>query len=362
MDYWQNGEKELLIALHQKMGDIGFDWRDDCIICDLTSDLSLVYSIDSSRRWLSHNDKDDASVFGRWIASTITSDVISCGVPPRGLALDIGLRAFQGETELSLFLDGVLDVCREYGLKYEGGNLNRTNLVSGVSWGTSKPSRIIKRSGAQKDSVLLATAPIGVGWAYELLRRQEEYIPGSLKAPPEEFLKFVKSYKEKSTVNLDAFKKVWDLEVIDCGMDLTDGILEFAYEIYERTGLGIIVAPVQHHPFVEYMAARLRISPIDIILEPGYDTPLSHGWCIKKQNLEKVTSILEQYNVPYTIWGEVTDCVTGVFREGESSLLPLPRYWDDKCRKESSFDIWEKSILGKKLDFFPNGQEMIKYE
>lgn len=352
MNDWQLGEKELLAALHKKLKHSGFDWREDCIICEIAPNLCLVYSIDSSRRWLSHNGVDDASVFGRWVASTIISDVIACGVAPRGLALDIGLRAFQGENDFSLFLDGVLAVCTEYGVTYEGGNLNRTNLVSGVSWGTSKPSRIITRNGAQKDSVLLATAPIGVGWAYELLRRQDECVPGSVQTVPEEMLRFVKSYKQKSTVNLLAFKEVWDTEAVECGMDLTDGILEFAYEIYERTGLGVVISPEPPHPFVQYMADRLRISPVDIVIEPGYDTPLSHGWCIKKQNLRKVTTILELHGISYTIIGEVTDNVSGVFRQEANELRSLPRYWDDKCRTESSFAVWEKVILGKTLDFY----------
>lgn len=352
MEYWKSGEKEFLVALHQKLGHSGFDWRDDCVISEIAPDLCLVYSVDSSRRWLSHDRKGDAAVFGRWVASTITSDVIACGVVPRGLALDVGLRAFQDEEDFNLFLKGVLDVCSEYGVKYEGGNLNRSNLVSGVSWGISRPSRIIKRNGAQKNSVLLVTAPIGVGWAYELLRRREECIPGSLNRVPEELVKFAKSYKEKVTINLTAFKEVWGTDVIDCGMDTTDGILEFAYEIYERSGLGVIINPVNLHSFIQYTASVLHISPIDIILEPGYDTPLSHGWCIRKQNLKKVVSILEEFNVPYTIIGEVTDQIAGVYQQRDSGLRPAPRFWDDKCRNETSFKIWEKTVLGKELDFF----------
>ena len=209
MKDWTIGEKELLVELHKKLGNIGLSWRDDCIIRQINPDLCIAYSIDSSRRWLSHNEGDDAVVFGKWVASTIVSDVIACGVTPCSLALDVGLGAFHGMEDTFRFFDGVLDVCREYGVSYEGGNLNRTKLVSGVSWGMAHPSQIISRHGAQKDSVLLATAPIGVGWASELLRIWRKKRKGVDISLPESFASFVTSYKQKSTINLPAFQEIW---------------------------------------------------------------------------------------------------------------------------------------------------------
>ncbi|MCI8817831.1 MAG: hypothetical protein HFG04_01575 [Oscillibacter sp.] len=343
MKNWKLGEKEFLRMLHEKMGNAGLSWRDDCVERPIAPNLSLVYSVDSARRWLSHNRQDDARVFGQWISSVIASDVIACGVCPKGLALDVGIDAFQDKEELFSFFDGVLDICARYGMTYEGGNINKTALVCGMSWGTQAPEKIIHRDGAQADSVLIATAPIGLGWAIELFQSREVFRE---KTVPPELLDWVEHYKDIPVVNLDAFREVWELGVIDCGMDLTDGIIEFGYEIYERTGLGVVFCPGAPHPFVEYAAARLKVRPADMMFEMGYDTPFSHGWCIRKEHVSAVQAILKKHKVPFTVLGEVTGDVSGVYRKTDRGLTPLPQYWDDKFRGGSGYEQWMENIVG----------------
>lgn len=342
MKDWARGEKEFLLALHRKMGDSGLDWRDDCIERRITPDLSLVYSIDSARRWLSHNRQDNARVYGRWVASIISNDVIACGVSPRGLSLDVGIETFQNETELLSFFDGVLDVCQQYGMTYEGGNINKSALVCGMAWGTQLPGKVIHRGNAQDDSLLIATAPIGLGWAIELFHSLDIFRDISISS---ELLYWVEHYKNTPVVNLEAFQKVWELGVIDCGMDLTDGIIEFGYEIYDRTGLGVVFSPGEPHPFVKYVASQLNIAPTDIMFEMGYDTPLSHGWCILKKYVAMVLDILKKYDIPYTVLGEVTENVSGVYRKTSAGLSVLPRYWDDKFKNGTSYELWKENIL-----------------
>ena len=343
MKDWNLGEKEFLLALHEKMGNRGLNWRDDCIERQIAPDLSLVYSIDSTRRWLSHNRQDNARVFGRWAASVVASDVIACGVSPKGLALDVGIETFKDKEELFSFFDGVLDVCAQYGMTYEGGNINKTSLVCGVAWGTQLPGRVIHRDGARDGSVLIATAPIGLGWAIELFHSMNVFRGMFV---PSELLHWVEYYKDTSVIDLEAFREVWELGVIDCGMDLTDGIIEFGYEIYDRTGLGVVFSPSDPHPFVEFVASQLTIAPVDIMFEPGYDTPLSHGWCILREHVATVLDILKRYGVPFTVLGEVTGEMSGVYRRTDAGLSVLPRYWDDKFKSGTSYELWVENILG----------------
>lgn len=340
---WEIGEKEFLLSLHRRLGNIGLGWRDDCIERRIDGDLSLVYSIDSMNRKLSHNKSDDVKAFGRWAAAVISNDVVACGVRPRGLALDIGVNLFNSEDEIYGFVEGVLEVCTQYNMDYEGGNLSSSSYISGVSWGISEPDAIIHRDGARDNSILIATAPIGVGWAIELLRTV-----GDLKQAhiPAELVKTVDFYKENPVINMSAFQEIWNLKLIECGMDLSDGIIEFGYEIYDRTGLGVVFHPQDPHKIVEFVASLLHVDPEDIMYEPGYDTPLAHGWCIKKENINTVLAILKKYKVPYTIMGDVCDTVSGVYRKRGDALMPLPRYWDDKMKDESRYDSWLKNILG----------------
>lgn len=353
MNNWKFGEKELLRKLHLKLGDSSLKWRDDCIETAITPELSLVYSIDSTERRLSHNNQDDSRVFGKWVASIILSDIIACGVAPKGLSLDVGIGAFHDEDDLFLFFDGILDVCTHYCVNYEGGNINRSNLVGGVAWGAQAPDKIIHREGAQDNSILIATAPIGLGWAYELYQRLDVF---RTKQIPQALLKEVQEYKSTSVINLDAFQEIWDLGVIDCGMDLTDGIIEFGYEIHDRTGLGVVFMPTDPHPFVRFVAACIGILPESIMFDPGFDTPLSHGWCIKEENVDKVLNVLRKHGVPYTVLGKVTSQVAGVFRKTRSGNIPLPRYWDDKLNNNDIYELWKKRIID--IDFSRNGEQL----
>lgn len=344
MRRWNTGEKEFLQALHQRMGTSGLSWRDDCIIKQINPGQCLVYSIDSLNRAPSRNRANDTRSFGKWIASLIANDVIACGTAPRGLALDIGLASFLDEDDFNLFIDGVMEVCSAYHMEYEGGNLNRGTFVGGMAWGISTPGSVIRRSGARNGSVLLATAHIGFGWAVELLHhygyREESLLDDMLQSE-------IAQFKDHPIIHLEAFREIWKLNVIECGMDLTDGIIEFGYEIYDRTGLGVIFSPSPIHRLVKTTASILKIDPACIMFEPGYDTPYSHGWCIPEGYIDQVCEILCRHQVPHTILGRVTDSVSGVFQKNGTRLKSLPRYWDDKLNTGSCFDQWKDNILAR---------------
>ncbi len=333
----RQGEKEFLKELHRKRKTL--EWREDCIIRPVTDDLSIVYSIDSAERKICHDCNNDPKVYGRWVAAVVASDIIACGVLPKGLSLDIGINAFTDEQEICRFVEGVKDVCTEYGMEYEGGNINRSTLTCGVSWGLQKTDSIIHREGAKDGSILIATAPIGLGWAYYMYKKM------SLPPPDMAILEKATNYKKTFLVNLKAFQEIWALQVIECGMDLTDGIVEFGYEIFERTGLGVVFTSEKMHPFVNYVASKLNVPPQDFLYDPGYDTPLAHGWCISESSLESVIEILNRYEVPHTILGRVSNSISGVYRRTANKLHPLPRFWDDKFSSESNITSWYEKIV-----------------
>lgn len=343
MNNWKTGEKEFLQSLHEKIGSYKLYWRDDCIVQPINSELSLVYSLDSLDRAPSNNRANDSKSTGKWVTSIIANDVIACGVAPRGISLDIGISSFCDEDDIYNFIDGVLDVCSYYNMKYEGGNLNRGTFIGGMSWGLSKTNAIIRREGAQDNSILLAPTQIGLGWSIELMQKCKDFRQDVLD---DELIREIRFFKENPVVNLQAFQEIWNLGVIDCGMDLTDGIIEFGYEIYDRTGLGVVFSPNNPHKLVKYIASLLHIDFDDVMFDPGYDTPYAHGWCIQKTNVGLVCNILNKYNIPYTILGEVTKNVAGVYRKKGCDIKPLPRFWDDKIKKESNYELWKRNILG----------------
>ncbi|MDR0313692.1 MAG: hypothetical protein LBI14_08840 [Treponema sp.] len=335
---WENGEKEFLKKLFKFMNVQGDEWRDDSIIVPISESISLAYSIDNVSQIYNMPNREKSFIcYGRWAASVISNDIIACGIAPKGLALDVGMDGFT-EEDFFCFVQGVLDVCNKYGMKYEGGNLNTGKNVSGISWGLSDASKIISRSGARDNSILLATCNVGTGWAIKLLGEDIRNITC--------YSKELETYKETPMVNLDLFKEIWDLDVVLCGMDLTDGIIEFGYEIFERTGLGVVFDFSNNYSkFLEETSEVLTV-PIDALrFEPGYDTPFAHGWCISEDNLGKVIEVFKKYKIDFTILGRVDSHYNGVFYSSKNNLKQLPKYWDDKVRSYGGIKSWRSTIL-----------------
>jgi thiamine monophosphate kinase len=335
---WENGEKEFLKKLFSSMGKNDFEWRDDAIITSISHDKSLLYSIDNVTQIYAYNDSAKNMIcYGRWAASVISNDIIACGKLPSGLALDIGIDNMS-ENDFQYFIQGVLDVCREYKINYEGGNINNSSTVSGVAWGLADSSKIIRRSGAKDNSTLITTCDIGVGWAIYLL--------GKSKQCMSTYQDIIGSYKENPIIDVSLFQEIWDSEIVSCGMDLTDGVIEFGYEIYDRTGLGVLfdIEPCMQG-FLADAADKLKL-PIEALrFEAGYDTPYAHGWCIQDNNLIKAVDVFNKHKVKYTILGKVSSDFDGVFSLHKNKLKRLPRYWDDKMRIPGNIDSWKKIIL-----------------
>lgn len=333
------GEKEFLKQFAKVLfPGRGVAWRDDAIVADCGGGECLVYSIDRAEQVFSTGDREtDLRWNGRWSAAVVANDVIACGTRPCGISFDIGLEEYKPD-EIFAWAHGVLDVCEMYRMVYEGGNLGCGRHIVGVSWGMNKRSDIITRRGAKDGDILIATALIGTGWARRLWRD---------KGGDDSRLGAMANYQAEPWVNLDAFVAIWRLGAIRCGMDLTDGIVEFGYELLEQDGLGVLFDPKPSAQLpLRFVFDELGLPYQAGFFEPGYDTPFAHGWAIGPASVDAVTAILQEYDIPYTVLGAVRKDLKGVYAvDVRGDLLPLPRYWDDKMLHRGSVERWEKDIL-----------------
>ena len=330
---WRNSEKSFLANLYSNLGNDNYLWRDDAVIVPLNSESSLLYSIDNSELIFDTlNREKDMRLYGRWTASLIASDIIACGITPNGLAIDMGIKN-KSESDCKCFIDGIMEVCEYYNMRYEGGNINTTDSVSGLAWAYGRTDDIIRREGAQAGDIVFATCDLGVGWANNLLSKAQS-VPST------------SNYKEFPVVNIQLFREIWDTKAIHCGMDLTDGIIEFAYEINDRTGYGVIFDPKPNgSDFIEYASNVLKIPEIAFRFEPGYDTPYAHGWCIQPDKINMVTDIFKKYNVSYTIMGYVDDKESSVLVKHNGQMINVPRYSDDIIISRDSIEVWTEQIF-----------------
>lgn len=334
----QSGEKEYLKRLGRLLHGPKLDWRDDCVIRSIDAERNLLYSIDRPEQIYSSGDtKFDIRRFGRWAAGLVANDVIACGGKPEGIAFDIGVKEFSADS-FEEWVAGVQDVCQQYSMNYEGGNLAPGTGVTGMSWGIAEKRSTIRRAGATEGAVLLATAELGVGWLARLWRSEGR---------AERELGIISQYQDNPWINLHAFQDVWDLGVILCGMDLTDGVIEFGYEVFEQSGLGVVFDPqVESDSLVDTLYNQLGIPRKVGIFEPGYDTPFAHGWCIAARDVGRVRQALSRHGVKSMVLGSATNGVDGVFvRTGPDQVTRLPRYWDDVMVHRGSVERWRQEIL-----------------
>ncbi len=333
-------EKEFLRDVVSKYVDSNWLlWRNDCIERNLDNSKVLLYSIDNTSNIFNTGKRaDDMRYFGRWTAGLISNDVIACGTRPNWLSLDIGLKEVNKE-EMGSFLSGVKDVCKQYDMMYEGWNLNSWNCVSGMSYWIINKDKVIRRKWAKNKDKILVTADIWLGWAYKMwieknILSDDDYIKAN-------------DYKKEPWVNLEAFSEIFDMNVINSGMDITDGIIEFAYEILEQDKLGVIFEKIEMNKTVINIANRLSVPNECFMFDPGYDTPFMHAWTISEKNIKKVEKVLLKHGIIYKIIWEVSNLKQGVYFNKWQSLIELDRYFDDVITDKSNLENWENLVVKK---------------
>jgi thiamine monophosphate kinase len=333
----EGSEKDFLKRLHLLLGSGGAaNWRDDCIVRPV-GDTNLVYSIDRPEM-IRHTDDRTADLryFGRWSAALTASDVIAEGARPIGVAFDVGRDVFATADEFLLWAEGVQDVCRVYGMKYEGGNLGTGSAVVGVAYGfTQHP---IRRRGSVEGDFLLVTYPLGSGWAKRLLSSQG-------KIHERKVFSELVTHQDEPWINIDVFEQIWNERLVNAGMDLTDGVIEFGFEIWEQDGLGVLFSePDSISPCIREAAEILEVPAFSLLLEPGYDAPLNHAWTVSPKNLNRVLELLGKNGIRSTVIGRTTG-ERGVEIQIGDRRVAAPRYWDDVFEHRGSVERWRSEIL-----------------
>lgn len=308
--------------------------QDDGVIIELpmlewrTTGSRVVYSLDHPGQI----DRPLAQVssmrfYGRWVAACTLGDVIAMGAQPLGFSLDLSLPLEQHIEDVDEIMRGITDVLAKYKTEFEGGNLDRGPLGTvGFGWGITKSEPIL-RSGAHIGDLVVVTGPLGVGWASWLSRKRNLW--NDLSAQSREYFA---GYNEFPVAPIDAILECASAKLFTSGMDLPDGLLEFAYTINERMGHGVIIdqdrltATTQ----VEEVASLLGMPSYTLLLEPGFDTPHSHGYTVAPGDLDQVKRVFNEHGEDLLVVGNVVARPGVWFRRPNGTLHPLPYFCDDQ--------------------------------
>lgn len=338
-------EKSFIKNVLSKYADTANEDRfDDCVIIDLAEvsknpDMPyMVYSMDHP----SHIQKglpfdESYRFYGRWAAACTCGDVLAMGGKPLGFAIDLAAPIDTDVKKIELIMEGITQTLSYYGTTFEGGNFDVNQLETVcMAWGIVPRDKIIRRSGARPGDLIVATGDLGIGWSGYLANKENIFEQLSDKVKKE-----VSTYNVMPRAPYPAMLEVFELGGITSGMDLTDGVVEFFYTISERNNLGVEVNldDIEISESKKEIGRLLGVNPQLFSLEPGYDTPLTHGWTITPESWEEIKAIFEKHNMKIHCYGKVTEG-SGVLLNGKQ----IPKFWDDQFKKDDIVRRWYEFI------------------
>lgn len=327
----------------------------DAVVIDLApitgqADASyLVYSVDQPS-FVHHPDPaiDPFRFYGRWVAGVTCNDVIAMGARCRGFSLALAAPPDLETDRVESLVRGISDVLAHCGASYEGGNIDSGDLGTvGMAWGVVPRRGIIRRSGARPGDLIVVTGELGLGWLEYQLRKHK--LDDRLSTPDAELLR---RYKDMPVGEAEAIAAVADRGLFSSGMDLSDGLVEFLYTIADRSGAGCVIdlndLPVSDVtrrnlplllPLLSQSADVLDRHPELIALDPGYDSPLRHGFTVSADQVAEAAKICARHGSALHVVGRVT-ADPGVIADLGDRRVDVPGFWDDQFRQEDRLTAW----------------------
>jgi thiamine-monophosphate kinase len=287
--------------------------------------------------------------YGRWVAGVTCNDVIAMGARCRGFSLDLAAPLDLETACVEELFQGISDVLLECGARYQGGNIDCGPLGTvGMAWGEVPAHGIVRRSGARPGDLIVVTGELGLGWLEYQLRKHG--LLDHVSAPDVERLR---QYKAMPVGAAGAIAAVADRGLFTSGMDLSDGLVEFLYTIVGRSDCGCMIdaksLPVSGTtrtnlklllPVLPDEPGVLEQYPELMAFEPGFDSPLRHGFTVAAQDAAEAASICAAYGAALCVIGRVTEQQRVLVDLGDGRTAEIPPFWDDQFRLQDRLTAW----------------------
>lgn len=346
--------------IHQVLGSFARTARadafDDAVVIDLAdvtnpaAEQLLVYSMDQPSFVQSPDPAvDPYRFYGRWLAGITCNDVIAMGARCRGFSLALAVPPELETGCVEELFRGVVEVLQHCGADYEGGNVDSGPLTTvGMAWGLVPRHGIVRRSGARPGDLIVVTGQLGLGWLeYQL--RKHRLIEQLSTSDADHF----RHYKDMPVGAASAIAAVAERGLFTSGMDLSDGLVEFLYTIVSRSGAGCTI-DLQSLPVSALTRSNLKLllsvlpdrddllerHPELIAFEPGYDSPLRHGFTVAANDLAEAESICARHGAALHVIGSVVPEKRVLVRLGDGRCAEVPAFWDDQFRQEDRLTAW----------------------
>lgn len=264
--------KELIKPLANDTVSIGIG--DDAAMVDIPQGHKLLVSTDKIPEDLLAIQLEIMSPreHGRYLAVVNISDIVAMGGEPNSILVTAALPNSFKMNYLEEFFKGVIDGCKEYGVKLIGGDLGwATNAVfSATSIGFVKPENVIRRSTVKLGDNLFVSNEIGLfgtALVYYIIAKPK----GMILSDTEEEL--LRSNLCLPKIPVKIVEQLVSSQACSSLIDITDGVGMSVQELSSASQTKFIInensLPVSE--ITKKIAKFLEIDYLDILFGIGLD-------------------------------------------------------------------------------------------
>ncbi|MEL6303433.1 MAG: thiamine-phosphate kinase [Bacteroidota bacterium] len=240
------------------------------------------------------------------------SDVYAMNVHATQITMSIAVSNRFGLDALEAFYDGVKAACDLYKVDLVGGDTTSSTkgmLISVTAMGLSQPSKIVKRSGAKPNDLLVVSGDLGGAYlGLQVLEREKEVFKVNPNNQPDlEPYTYIVERQLKPEARKDIVELLDQLEVQPTAMiDISDGLSSEVLHLCEQSdaGCNLFEEKIPLDPTVINAAEEFQMDSTLIALSGGEDYELL--FTIDQSDFPKIKA-----NPNLTVIGHMTEAREG---------------------------------------------------
>jgi len=225
------------------------------------------------------------------------SDIYAMNGYARQFLIDIAVSNRFGLEALEEFYTGIKLAAERYGVDIVGGDTvssRKGMILSGTAVGDVKKERVVYRSGAKPNDLLVVTGDLGAAYAglLILLREKETFLANPAHQPDLTPYAYVVERQLKPEARKDAVEWLEQNDILPTSMiDISDGLSSEVIHLTEASGYGVHVYE-EKIPIATETAAALEefnMHPVTAALNGGEDYELLFS--IDQKDYEKIKDV-----------------------------------------------------------------------
>lgn len=242
------------------------------------------------------------------------SDICAMNATAEQITVSIAVSNRFPVEALEELYDGIKAACKTYKVDLVGGDT--TSSLSGLTIsitaiGRAKKDKIVKRSGAQENDLLVVSGDLGAAYmGLQLLEREKSVFEANPKIQPDlDGHDYIMERQLKPEARVDIIRFLEELNVLPTSMiDVSDGLASEIMHICKSSEVGchIYDEKIPIDAKTSMTALDFNLDPNTCVLNGGEDYELL--FTVKQEDFDKIKG-----NPHMTIIGHVTNKADGIY-------------------------------------------------